>query len=118
MVGLNLDLRPATVSGGSIRDRIEADIKATSPPSTRERNGRMIMATETGHVYQVTGDKPRLIDEDLGKAVELLQRRAIVEGRHGILVTRHSAGSFSVTMSADVPYGVTRESCEMGTPHP
>ncbi|PNH86200.1 hypothetical protein CXZ05_02100 [Arthrobacter sp. AFG20] len=78
----------------------------------------MITGTETGHVYRVTGDKPRLIDEDLGRAVELVQRRAMTDGRHGILVTRHSAGSFSVAVSADVPYGVTRESCEMGIPHP
>ncbi|GAA1272673.1 hypothetical protein GCM10009589_28470 [Arthrobacter pascens] len=78
----------------------------------------MITATETEHIYHVTGDKPRLIDEDLSKAVELAQRRAMKEGRGGILVTRCAPGSFSVEVSADVPYGVTRESCEMGIPHP
>jgi hypothetical protein len=76
----------------------------------------MITATETGHIYHVTGDMPRLIEEDLSKAVVLAQRRAMKEGRHGILVTRYSPRSFSVALSADVPYGVTQESCEIGTP--
>jgi hypothetical protein len=91
---------------------------ATSPQHDRERNGRMITATESGHIYHVTGDEPWLIDEDLRKAVELAQRRAMKEGRHGILVTRYSPGSFSVAVSADVPYGVTQESCEIGIQHP
>jgi hypothetical protein len=78
----------------------------------------MITATETEHIYHVMGDNPRLIHEDLSKAVELAQRRAMKEGRHGILVTRYSPGTFSVAVSADVPYGVTHESCEIGIPHP
>jgi hypothetical protein len=78
----------------------------------------MITATETGHVYHVTADNPRLIDEDLSKAVELAQRRAMKEGRHGILVTRYAPGSFRVAVDATVPYGVTQESCEIGIPQP
>jgi hypothetical protein len=78
----------------------------------------MITTTETGHIYHVTGDNPRLIEEDLSEAVELAQRRAMKEGRHGILVTRYAPGSFSVAMSAGVPYGVTHESCEIGIPRP
>lgn len=75
----------------------------------------MITGTETGHVYRVMGDKPRLIDEDLGRAVELVQRRAMQDGGRGILVTRHSAGSFSVAVSADVHYGVTRDRVRCGS---
>jgi hypothetical protein len=91
---------------------------ATSPPDGQGAEGGMITATETGHVYHVTGDKPRVIDEDLSKAVESAQRRPTKARRRGILVTRSAPGSFSVEVSADVPGGVMRESCEIGIPYP
>ena len=67
------------------------------------------MTTETGHIYRVTGDTPRMVSEDLNAAVELAQQHAIREGKHGVLVTRHGPASFTVAVSGDVPYGITLE---------
>ena len=63
----------------------------------------------TGPTYHVTTDEPQLIAERLDAAEKLAQERALWEGSHGILVTRHGPTSFTVTVSADVPYGVTQE---------
>jgi hypothetical protein len=60
-------------------------------------------------MYHVTADKPQLIDQDLNAAVAIAQQQAIKGGRHGILVTRHGPASFTVAVSADVPYGITQE---------
>ncbi|BCW66752.1 hypothetical protein NicSoilB4_15150 [Arthrobacter sp. NicSoilB4] len=68
----------------------------------------MITAT-TGHTYPVTADEPQLIAERLEAAERSAQERALREGNHGILVTRHGPTSFTVTLSADVPYGITQE---------
>ena len=68
----------------------------------------MITAT-TGPTYHVTADEPQLIAERLDAAERLAQERALREGSHGILVTRHGPTSFTVTLSADVPYGITQE---------
>jgi hypothetical protein len=68
----------------------------------------MIAAT-AGPVYHVTADEPRLIDERLDAAEKLAQERALREGRHGILVTRHGPTSFTVALSLVVPYGTTQE---------
>jgi len=75
----------------------------------------MITTTETGRIYHVAGDKPQQIEDDLNAAVELIRREAIKEGLYGILVTRHAPAAFTVAVSADVPYGVIRESCQMQT---
>jgi hypothetical protein len=68
----------------------------------------MITAT-TAPIYHVTADEPQLIAEHLDAAEKLAQERALREGRHGILVTRNGPTSFTVTLSADVPYGTTQE---------
>jgi hypothetical protein len=68
----------------------------------------MITAT-TGFTYHVTADDPQLIAERLDAAEKVAQQRALREGNHGILVTRHGPTSFTVTLSADVPYGFTQE---------
>jgi hypothetical protein len=41
--------------------------------------------------------------------VEELQRVAVEEGTHGILVTKTGPGQFTVELSEGVPYGVTEE---------
>jgi hypothetical protein len=41
--------------------------------------------------------------------VDELQRHAVEEGTHGILVTKTGPGQFTVELSEDVPYGVTEE---------
>ena len=68
----------------------------------------MITATTTP-IYHVAADEPQLIAERLDAAERLAQERALREGSHGILVTRHGPTSFTVTLSADVPYGITQE---------
>jgi hypothetical protein len=75
----------------------------------------MIMTIKAGSAYHVTGDKPQSIQEDLNSAVELARHQAMQDGRHGILVTRLGPGSFTVALSAEVPYGVTQESCRIRT---
>lgn len=71
----------------------------------------MITTLNAGSAYHVTGGTPLLIQEDLDSAVELARRHAIQDGRHGIMVTRLGPGSFTVALSAEVPFGVTHESC-------
>ena len=62
-----------------------------------------------GPIYPVTADEPQLIAERLDAAEKLARAQALKEGSRGILVTRHGPTSFTVTLSADVPYGITRE---------
>lgn len=98
-------LKPNLGAGIQSRERYDERI-----PRTREsRNGRVITTTETGRIYRVTGDKVRIVNADLNAAVELAQQRAIGEGKHGVLVTRHGPACFTVAVSAEVPYGVTQE---------
>jgi hypothetical protein len=48
-------------------------------------------------------------DERLEAAVKKLQEAAMTHGKHGILVTRHEPGVYTVALSEDVPFGITRE---------
>ena len=57
----------------------------------------------------VHASTPGQLQEDLSAAVSLIRDRAIEEGRHGILITQHSYTEFTVTISEDVPYGMTME---------
>jgi hypothetical protein len=50
-----------------------------------------------------------LVAERLDAAEKLARERALREGNHGILVTRHGPTSFTVNLSPDVPYGITQE---------
>jgi hypothetical protein len=52
-----------------------------------------------------THEAERLLDT----VVEELQRHAIEEGTHGILVTKTGPGQFTAELSEDVPYGITEE---------
>jgi photosystem II stability/assembly factor-like uncharacterized protein len=79
------------------------------PRTTESRNGTVITTTETGRIYRVTGDKRHIVTADLDAAVELAQQHAMGEGKHGVLVTRHGPASFTVAVSADVPYGISQE---------
>lgn len=65
-----------------------------------------------GMTYYVTADEPHLLAERLDAAEELVRARALMEGNHGILVTRHGPNSFTVNLSQDVPYGTTQE-CDL-----
>lgn len=49
------------------------------------------------------------MDSRLDAAVTAAKAQALVEKRHGILVTRHSMDEFTVALSETVPFGLTRE---------
>lgn len=49
------------------------------------------------------------MEQELDAAVSTLQANAAHHGKRGILVTRHTSGSFTVAFSDDVPFGLTRE---------
>lgn len=49
------------------------------------------------------------MDYQLDVAVRAAEQNALMGGRQGILVTRHSMDSFTVALSDAVPFGVTRE---------
>jgi hypothetical protein len=51
----------------------------------------------------------KALDERLEAAVKHLQKAAMLTGRHGILVTRNRAGSYTAALSDQVPFGLTRE---------
>jgi hypothetical protein len=68
-----------------------------------------MITAATGPIYHVMADGPQLIAERLDAAEKLARERALSAGRHGILVTRHGPTSFTVTLSPDVPYGITQE---------
>lgn len=56
------------------------------------------------------------LQEDLCAAVALVRLKAVEGAQHGILVTQHSYTEFTVTISEDVPYGVTMEARSAGVP--
>lgn len=49
------------------------------------------------------------LDRQLNAAIDLAKAEAKHEGRCGILVIRQSPGTFTIELSDDVPYGVTKE---------
>jgi hypothetical protein len=50
-----------------------------------------------------------ILDERLDAAVKDLQEAAMLTGTHGIVVTRNRPGSYTVALSDQVPFGMTRE---------
>jgi hypothetical protein len=68
-----------------------------------------VLASEACGVIRITREDPGNLLDRLDSAVRCAELSAIREGRHGVLVTRHPDFSFSVTVSEDVPYGITRE---------
>lgn len=50
-----------------------------------------------------------VLDERLEAAVRQLQDVALLSRSHGILVTRHGPGYYTVSLSASVPFGMSRE---------
>lgn len=70
----------------------------------------MTITKGNGPTYHVLCNQPHLIDQDLDAAVELAVKQSIESGaKHGILVTRFGPSSFTVAVSAEVPYGMTHE---------
>lgn len=62
-------------------------------------------------VLEVIADDPdpARLESDLNTAVALAQDKALLGGRSGVLVTRHSYTRFTVAVSGEVPFGITQE---------
>ena len=57
----------------------------------------------------VTATSRASMESQLDEAVAVAMAKALREGRRGILVTQHDGSSFTVDLSHDVPFGLTRE---------
>jgi hypothetical protein len=66
------------------------------------------MNSATAESLEVRVDCASQIEERLNAAVQDLQTVAARTG-HGILVTRLSPGQYTIALSAQVPFGQTRE---------
>jgi hypothetical protein len=63
----------------------------------------------TTQTIDIQVDDRKMLDERLDAAVKCLQEAAILTGTHGIMVTRNKPGSYTATLSDQVPFGMTRE---------
>lgn len=63
----------------------------------------------TDLVLEVTATDKASMDRELDSAVQIAREHAMLDGRRGILVTRHGAESFTVAVSEHVPFGLTQE---------
>jgi hypothetical protein len=71
--------------------------------------GAFLETTANTPVLTVTVTDRGSRDMELDAAVTAVREQAFLEGRRGILVTRHAPGTFIVELSDEVPYGVTLE---------
>ena len=67
------------------------------------------MATATAEYIEVRVNSAGEVEDRLNSAVKDLQVIAARSRTHGILVTRLNPGHFSVSLSDQVPFGLTRE---------
>jgi hypothetical protein len=67
------------------------------------------MRTTIDLAIAVTAIDRASMERRLNEAVTAAMTRAMQEGRQGILVTQHDYDSFTVSLSDDVPFGLTRE---------
>jgi hypothetical protein len=77
--------------------------------------------TMTHHIRHVTlkataGTGWHALQDQLEAAHAAVRSLALSGRRHGVLVTRHGYDSYSVALSSEVPYGMTYEREDMGTP--
>ena len=63
----------------------------------------------TTKTIDIQVDDRKVLDEKLDAAVKCLQEAAMITGTHGIMVTRNRPGSYTATLSDQVPFGMTRE---------
>ncbi|QSZ55616.1 hypothetical protein AYX19_21225 (plasmid) [Paenarthrobacter ureafaciens] len=69
----------------------------------------MITTLDSGRYFHVSGETSDEIQQDLDKAVQRAEGYAQREGWQGVLVSRHQPNLYTVAVSAEVPYGLTRE---------
>jgi hypothetical protein len=63
----------------------------------------------TTQTIDIHVDNRKVLDERLDAAVKCLQEAAMLTGTHGIIVRRNRPGSYTATLSDEVPFGMTRE---------
>lgn len=49
------------------------------------------------------------MDRQLAEAVDIARAKAMDDGSKGIVITRHNSNVFTMTLSDDVPFGLTIE---------
>lgn len=77
----------------------------------------MIEPAEPPYLFEVRGEQPHQLREDLNDAVNRAVTHAIQIGHYGVLVTQHSYGFYTVALSKDVPFGQTHEQRLTTSPH-
>lgn len=65
--------------------------------------------TELKPTLEVTVSNTAVLETELAAAIDAVRLAALAERRCGILVTRHGAGKYTVSLSDDVPFGLTWE---------
>ncbi|WP_139007345.1 hypothetical protein [Arthrobacter crystallopoietes] len=64
----------------------------------------------------VVGTCWEVLQEQLEGTHEEVRSFAVSDGRYGVLITRHRHDAYSLAVSPDVPYGMTYERDDPGTP--
>lgn len=68
-----------------------------------------MIETRSDQTLEVIAHDKATLQRQLTIAERLLRVQAASGDRRGILITRHSPTQFTVALSKDVPYGLTRE---------
>lgn len=69
----------------------------------------MMIQRQKVTVQPAAGTGWETLQRQLESAADEVRIAAMADKRHGILVTRHRPDTFTVTLSPDVPYGMTYE---------
>lgn len=93
---------------GAIVGRSEAAAARESALTIETRESRTMQRTIDLPITVIATDRAGM-ESGLDEAVAVARTRALHEGRQGILVTRHDYYAFTVGLSDDVPFGLTRE---------
>lgn len=64
---------------------------------------------QSRRILHVVAENHESLQDELGHAVEQIQKTAATGDLRGILITRRSQSLFTVEASFDVPYGTTLE---------
>ncbi len=65
--------------------------------------------TPLKRTLEVTVSDTTAMEAELSAAIDALRQTALAERRCGILITRAGTGKYIVTLSEDVPFGLTWE---------
>jgi hypothetical protein len=105
------DLRSCRERFGGLQrlfDEISTAVRVTAhTDDTRERYS--YMKTIVDLPIALTASSRASMEFQLNEAVAVAEAKALREGCRGILVTQHDGNSFTVDLSHDVPFGLTRE---------